>query len=433
MDFFLWGVVGGAATHTRYPVASGGQISYYLFMIKIEKLAGTPVSMQAVEAVERKGLGHPDTIMDHIAEAISIALAREYKKLFGAVMHYNIDKGLLAAGRARKAFWGGKILKPMVLYIGDRATFEAKGVKIPVPEIAIETAKEWVEKNLRFVRPERHMRYRVTLAPGSAQLAEIFSEKGLKGANDTSAAIGYWPLSPLEEAVLSTEQYLNGKDFKSRFPETGEDVKVMGVRRGRDLALTIAMPFVDRFIKSEAGYFVLKEMVEGDIEKFLQGFAGYFDSMELHFNNLDGRGKGESGIYLSVLGTSAEDADSGQVGRGNRVNGLISLCRPMTMEAAAGKNPVSHVGKIYNILSHRLARLICEQVEEVSEAYVLLVSRIGLPVNEPAAVSVKARLEKGAALKDVSKKISGLIEDHLRPKEMLAFTDELSRGKYPVC
>ena len=63
-------------------------------------------------------------------------------------------------------------------------------------------------------------------------------------------------------------------------------------------------------------------------------------------------------MYLTLLGTSAEQGDSGQVGRGNRVCGLISLNRPMSVEAAAGKNPVSHVGKIYNVLAHELAMRI---------------------------------------------------------------------------
>jgi len=54
----------------------------------------------------------------------------------------------------------------------------------------------------------------------------------------------------------------------------------------------------------------------------------------------------------------------------------------MTMEAIAGKNPVSHVGKIYNVLAHRAASEISE-LEGVKEAYVTLVSRIGSPISQP--------------------------------------------------
>ena len=114
------------------------------------------------------------------------------------------------------------------------------------------------------------------------------------------------------------------------------------------------MPLLCREIASERDYFERKELLAMEMERFVERFEGFKD-IRHHYNTLDERGKGMDGIYLSLLGTSAEDADSGQVGRGNRVNGLISVNRPMGTEAAAGKNPVSHVGKIYNLLSHKIA------------------------------------------------------------------------------
>ncbi|MDA8170012.1 MAG: methionine adenosyltransferase [Nitrospiraceae bacterium] len=404
-------------------------------MITVEQLGGRPVWEEYAEAAERKGIGHPDTITDSICEAVSIALSKEYLSSAGRILHYNIDKGLLSAGTARKDFRGGKVLKPMRLYIGDRATFEFMGKKIPVREVAAGAARKWISENLRFVEPERHVRCNVVLAPGSAQLAKIYTNgSGVPAANDTSAATGYWPLSPTEEMVLALEKYLNSKAFKNRFPETGEDVKVMGLREGRQLSLTVAMPLVDRFIRTEAEYFERKQTVLEMMERFVAARnRGAFDDVLLYFNSLDERGKGLAGIYLSVLGTSAEDADSGQAGRGNRVNGLISFCRPQGMEAAAGKNPKSHVGKIYNVLSYKLARRIYEEVEGLSEACVLLVSRIGLPVNSPPLVSARLRLKKGVRIGDVSGPAREIIEEELSAKKISSFTRELARGKYSVC
>lgn len=71
-------------------------------------------------------------------------------------------------------------------------------------------------------------------------------------------------------------------------------------------------------------------------------------------NVLDQSGADAAGAYLTLLGASAEVGDSGEVGRGNRVRGIISLLRPASAEAAAGKNPVAHVGKIYNVLTEVL-------------------------------------------------------------------------------
>ncbi|MDA8085453.1 MAG: methionine adenosyltransferase [Nitrospiraceae bacterium] len=406
--------------------------------MKIESLGGHSVSEEAVECVERKGLGHPDTMADLLSEAISLSLSKEYMRIAGTVLHHNADKGFLAAGRAQKAFQGGRIIRPMRFFMGDRATFRAGRVEIPVADIAVEAARKWLAANLRFVEPERHITFHPELAPGSAQLAQIYAEGGrrrLLGANDTSAAIGYWPLSPTETLVLELEGFLNSKAFKRRYPETGEDIKVMAVRENRSVTVTIAMPLIDRFLRAEAEYFVRKEMILAAIEGFLRkGNTGaYFDDFLVHLNSLDARGRGADGIYLSVLGTSAEDADSGQVGRGNRANGLISPGRPITMEAAAGKNPLSHTGKIYGVLAHLLARKVVEAAEGVREAYVLLVSRIGVQVNRPAAISVKLRLQKGVRIGDVSGLINGVIEEELSEKNILSFTGRLARGRYRVC
>lgn len=400
-------------------------------MISIEPFKGKSVTDHHVEIVERKGTGHPDYICDSIMDAVSVALSREYLKEFGAVLHHNIDKSLLAAGKVKKRFGGGRVTKPMELTIGDRATFSAGGKTIPVADIAIDAAKKWIAGNLRFVDPERHLRFRVVLAPGSEELTDIFLRPGkVRGANDTSAAVGYYPLSPTERSVLELERYLNSKQFKTKFPDTGEDIKVMGLRKGTRLELTVAMPLLASFVGSEREYFERK----GDILKAMARFTARFeefDSIALHYNSLDEEGRGLGGVYLSLLGTSAEDADSGQVGRGNRVNGLISLNRPLGTEAAAGKNPVSHVGKIYNVLAHNIAKKMYEKVGGIREVYILLLSRIGTPIDRPQMAAAQILPERGRDLREISRKAEAVFEKELA--RMHEFCMELSKGKYPIC
>lgn len=400
-------------------------------MVHLETLTGRSVGEHPVEIVERKGLGHPDYICDSIMEAISVALSREYMTEFGTILHHNIDKGLLAAGRASKRFGGGKVIRPMELTIGDRATFSAAGKKIPVKEISVEAAKTWFRKSLRLVDPERHVRYRVALAPGSEELTDIFSRKGrVRAANDTSAGVGYYPLSHTEKAVLAVEQHLNSAEFKRRHPGTGEDVKVMGLRSGSKLTMTVAMPILTGFVRSEEDYFAQKEALCDDLERFVEGLGGFMER-EVFLNSLDKRGRGLGGMYLSLLGTSAEDADSGQVGRGNRVNGLISMNRPMSTEAAAGKNPVSHVGKIYNVLAHRIAKEIYESGEGIKEVHVMLLSRIGVPIDQPQMATSRILIERGTDGRDIKERARAVIEKRL--STIGRFCLELARGKYPVC
>jgi S-adenosylmethionine synthetase len=400
-------------------------------MIVVEPFMGRSVTGHRVEVVERKGRGHPDFICDAIMEAISVSLSREYKKAFGAILHHNIDKGLLAAGRTVIDFGGGKLIKPMELIIGDRATFRAGRKRIPVREIAENAAREWIRQNLRFVDPDIHVRYRTVLSPGSEELTDIFLRPGgVHGANDTSALIGYYPLSPTEEVVLGLERYLNSKSFKEQYPETGEDIKVMGLRTGEDLDLTVAMPLISVFIKSEGEYFRRKEIALKAIRKFLRQYHGFRD-ITVNLNTLDQGGRGLGGIYLTLLGTSAEGADSGQVGRGNRVNGLISVNRPMGTEAAAGKNPVSHVGKIYNLLAHKTAEKIYKQIDGIQEVYVLLLSRIGSPINEPHMATAQVLLRKGVGLRRVAPAVRSILEKEL--SAISGFCDRLAAGAYPIC
>lgn len=384
----------------------------------------SPIKPQArtMEIVERKGLGHPDTICDSIADEISVELAKFYLKMFGEILHYNIDKALLVAGEAENRFGGGKITKPMLFVIGDRATHWVGKEAVPVNEIVESVVYNWFKSNLRFVEME-HVRVQNEIKKGSSALRRIFRQRRrFLPANDTSALVGYAPLTKLENAVYGIERFMNSAEFKKDHPETGEDVKIMGLRQNDNYSFTVATAFVDRFIANEVDYFRKKTEVKEAIEKFL--LERFEIKAKIIVNPLDERGKGESGCYLTVTGTCAESADSGEVGRGNRVNGLISLNRPAGSEAAAGKNMVSHVGKIYNLLAFKVAREIYEIVGK--ENYVWLLSQIGKPVNLPTAISVEVvDLEPSE-----EKEIKNVVNNNFERLE--DFIKELIAGKYRV-
>jgi S-adenosylmethionine synthetase len=141
----------------------------------IEQTQQIPAARRRTEHVERKGLGHPDTICDLVMEAVSVALSRAYLEACGRVLHHNIDKGLLVAGQSSPQPGGGKILAPMRLIFGDRATAEVNGRPIPVGDIVIDTAKTWLQEHLRFVDPVQHVVYQNEIQPGSPELVDIFA------------------------------------------------------------------------------------------------------------------------------------------------------------------------------------------------------------------------------------------------------------------
>jgi S-adenosylmethionine synthetase len=399
--------------------------------IIVEDLKQTPLERQRLEIVERKGVGHPDYICDAVADRISVSLSKAYMEKAGTILHHNVDKSLLVAGETEPGFNGGIIKQRILFVLGDRATSKIDGQVIDVGEIAVKAAKNWFKKNMRFVDPEEHVKYQVELKPGAVGLTDIFKRKGnVLGANDTSAAVGYAPMTRTEKIVLETERYVNSEQFKQRFPESGEDVKVMAFRERNDLKLTVAMAFVDRYISSEEDYFEKKERIADEIIKHVAANED-FDSVDVQLNTLDVKGRGVGGLYLTVLGTSADSGDSGQVGRGNRVNGLISLNRPFCSEAAAGKNPVSHVGKIYNFLTFRVAEHVYKEVEELEEVYIWMLSKIGDPIDHPAIAAAQVIMKGSNSIDKIKHKIGEVLDDEL--EDIQKFCMELAEGKMLPC
>jgi S-adenosylmethionine synthetase len=223
-----------------------------------------------VEVVERKGLGHPDTICDALAEALSRSLCREYRQRFGAILHHNVDKALLCGGSAAAAFGGGTVDRPMDIYLAGRATAAVGTEVIPISQIAAESSRAWLDANLHALDAERHVRIHTLIQPGSQDLQALFARR--KGrevalANDTSVGVGHAPLSRLERLVLAVEKRINGRDRVRDKPAWGEDVKVMGIRCGDSVQLTVSCAMIGRYLAHMDDYLTetaaLEKLVEG--------------------------------------------------------------------------------------------------------------------------------------------------------------------------
>ena len=373
----------------------------------------SPLQMtDEVEIVERKGIGHPDTICDALAEALSRNLCQKYQRRFGEIIHHNVDKALLCGGRAAAAFGGGTVSAPIQIFLAGRATADVGGEAIPIREIAIEGSRAWLKANIHALDPDQHVRIDVLVQQTSQDLQSLFSRRGVHGvalANDTSFGVGYAPLSPLEHLVLAIEKQINGRDLGRAVPAWGEDVKVMAVRSAERVDITVACAMIGRFLASIEEYLEQK----GLLEKLVRDLATEhgFPACHVGINTADTISS--DGIYLTVTGTSAEAGDDGQVGRGNRVNGLITPYRPMSLEAAPGKNPVSHVGKIYNVLARDIAETLIAAIPEIESAQCLMVSRIGAPVTLPSVVQIKIATRDSLPIADLQKRIEVLVGDRI--------------------
>ncbi|HJV02892.1 MAG TPA: methionine adenosyltransferase [Burkholderiaceae bacterium] len=350
--------------------------------IVVEASRGAGAPDGAVEMCEHKGAGHPDTLTDGACEAAARALAAAYRQAAGRVLHFNLDKGLLVAGASVPRFGGGRVVEPIKLIICGRATECGPPFD---PRAIIDAA---VDGFLRRTVPAARVHFRVLpeIRAGSASLAGIYAAgHAVAIANDTSFGVGYAPLSPLEQQVSGTAALLRSDAFRARFPAAGADFKIMGLRTGARARLTVALALVDRHVGSVAHYFEIKAAIAAELSSALpRGTVVALNCLDRP-DAVD-----ESGLHLTVTGLSAEMGDDGQVGRGNRVNGLITPGRPMSLEAVAGKNPVSHVGKLYNVLADAIARDIVQRVDGIAQVEVKLLSTIGAPVDQPQMALVEA-------------------------------------------
>jgi S-adenosylmethionine synthetase len=364
----------------------------------------------ALEIVGRKGIGHPDTICDALAEQLFQDLCNYYYERFGGILHHNVDKALLVGGRSAVAFGTGRIEEPIDIYLAGLVTTKAGNQLVPVGDIAQQGARRWLRENLHALDADSQVRIRPVLRPRTEAFRDVFiPDWTIPRARSTAFGVGYAPLSPLEQLVMNVERGIVAEIRAGRRRAWGEDIKVLGVRLGRDVRLTISCAMIGPDLEDLDAYVAEVDGVKGLASAAAEPFG--FDSCEVRVNPADQPRTGD--VFLTVTGTSAEAGDDGEVGRGNRINGLMTPGRPMCVEAAAGKNPVSHVGKIYNVTAQDIARRVVGTCSEAVRADCTLVSRIGAPITDPAVIELCIETADGGLGRELTDRIYAIISDSL--------------------
>jgi S-adenosylmethionine synthetase len=373
--------------------------------IVITELDGTWIEDRPVEIVERKGRGHPDSLCDGIAERISVEYTCWCQENLGAQLHHNFDKVQLVAGKVAVGFGQGHMLKPIQIQIAGRGTsFTPDGRSIPINLIAIKAASSYLCQTMRYLDPGRHCVIDCFAGKGTSQLVHVVERLT---ANDTSFGVAHWPLSRLERMVYDTTQYIN-EDLINRFP-IGEDVKVMGVRQAKEILLTCAVPFISLQVKDLGEYLKAKRAVQQSI----QSFANALDKRPVRVDLNMADDEDANTVYLTLTGTSAECGDDGAAGRGNRITGLITPFRATSLEAVAGKNPISHVGKIYNVLALLAAQAVVARVTAVRQVEVTVLGQIGCPLDQPLVAIATVAPAGGILTPVITSEVSTILDEHL--------------------
>ncbi|MDF2943590.1 MAG: S-adenosylmethionine synthetase [Herbinix sp.] len=344
------------------------------------------------EFVERKGVGHPDTICDMIAERASMLYSQYWNENYGRIAHHWFDKVMLIGGESVIEFGYGKIVKPYKIIFAGKCAKSYNNKAIPLYSILKQACVEILSNVLTGFIAEEHItiidelvdysgagrlnaRYRPQRNEDLIKIGETDQV-----SNDCNLLSAYAPLSVMEQIVLFIEGYLNGNEFKNNYNDTGWDVKVVGVREGNAYSLLVNMPLLASKITSLNHYFQRKEMIVEAINKKLE--EHFPIKVELNLNPQDDSGH----IYLTVLGSAADTGDVGVVGRGNRINGLITPMRTMSIEAPNGKNPIDHTGKIYGVLAKKIAAELYEEYKTPVEVHIFTAKESKL--QEPDVINV---------------------------------------------
>lgn len=358
------------------------------------------------EVVERKGIGHPDTLCDTIAEKVSQAYSQYCLKHYGIILRHMVDKIALSGGTSKVKFGGGEMQKPIRLYLNCRFTRTYQQETIPYLDIVKETVYRHFGEVLPLLDLEQWLMIvdNTHFAPGPGVVYEadgstqnerqfffeipkkefaVFHDNNLR-SNDTSTAVAYSPLSATEKIVILVETTLNGKEFKKLYPYVGTDIKVMARRIKKRMDITVCIPFIAAYTPNKEFYFEKLKSLEVLIQQMVTSEFPQFNTT-ISLNTRDNPSK--SDYYLTLTGSAIESGDEGVVGRGNRYNGVIPFTRHMSMEACCGKNPVYHVGKIYTAI----CSLISDEIFRIVglETYVYLTSQMGRNLSDPWSACVE--------------------------------------------
>jgi len=369
------------------------------------------------EFVERKGIGHPDTLADALAEELSLRYSKYTLKNYGAILHHNFDKVGLLGGSSYVAFGKGYLLKPIRVLLNGRVSVKFSDNKIPIRKLLTYWTKIFFRERLPRIDVDEDLEFHFNLSnqssPGKTYEKESkkgtrrywFEPRGLYDlkdltkplSNDTSLGVGYAPYSDLEKLVIKIENNLNSQVFKQKNEWLGSDIKIMAFRNNNDYYITICIPQIAYFVKNLNEYKNNLKKAKKEILRIANNYS--IKNFELNINTRDEYDIKE--LYLTAIGSSIESGDEGLVGRGNRVNGVISPNKPMSMEGSCGKNPIYHIGKVYYIAANQIANNIYKKFRIENEVY--LASQSGRYLLDPwiVVVNIPTNFTKKNYLKNI--------------------------------
>lgn len=319
-----------------------------------------------IEVVERKGIGHPDSLADALANEVSVAFSRHCLNRFGIILHHNVDKLYIGGGHFRNDFGACDRIKPVEVRTNGRMSNTFGEERIDIATIQVDAVSRYLFRVLPKLGTDD-----VTIVPNATQHTKVpywFTPRNREDvpdsvapkANDTSFCISHWPPTPVESIAYRLERYFweVQEGFPvPRFLEIGQDIKALVLREGSAIEATLCVPTISTSTRSYEHYLELIRYHEVALQAVGEEFAS------AHGLRLVVRVNPFQRLYMLGIGSCIECGEEGVVGRGNTILGISASHRPHTQESWAGKNPVYHTGRVFGYLTAKVARAISTRLQ----------------------------------------------------------------------
>lgn len=339
-----------------------------------------------LEIIERKGMGHPDTLADKLAEECSRAYANYCMKHFNCVLHHNFDKLYIGAGCFKYEDGKEKMYSKVKVVLNGRASNTMNNERIDIESIVTPVIKKYLSSVIPRLDVEKEVDININCSQNT-QVKNWFSPENIDDvpdakavfANDTSLCVSHYPPTYSERLALEIEQYFwkyNDCYPTPRFENIGQDIKVMITRIGKEIVVTICMPVFPDCFKTDEEYIEIVKYHETGILEYISKIENKDEyNVKIEINRIyDGNYR----KYCLIKGSCIECGEEGVVGRGNNSQGLISSFRQHTMEAPSGKNERYHTGRVMSFLSENAVKRISNELNLKVTMYALTRNKMSL-------------------------------------------------------
>lgn len=337
-----------------------------------------------IEIVERKGLGHPDTLADKIAEECSRVYSVYCMEHFGCILHHNIDKVYIGGGLFLLEDGEIKRHNKIRVELNGRVSNTMNGEKIDLEKLFVPVIEEYVSTVLPRINPKEDLNIEINCTQFSKReywyeprniedipdATEIF-------AADTSLCIMHGTKTYCENVAMTLEQSFwnyNDKGYAMpKYDDIGQDIKVMVSRINNDVTATLCMPVYKDVYETKEEYDMIVKKYEDilyEVASHIENPKGY--NLKIEINRMP---DGSYRNYSLVKGSCVECGEEGLVGRGNNGQGLISSLREHTVEAPCGKNERYHTGRVVNFMGKNAVNRINDELGIKTTLYCLTRNR----------------------------------------------------------